>query len=337
MLAKRRPFVILLTSLVMLAVSTSPQIADPAQALPRISKQTPPGVIIPYAGRLTDEAGGPVSEGAYDFTLALYESETGGEPLWSEVQEGVMVKDGAFVATLGSESTIPVEMVNDSGRWLAVGVRGPGESDFAALSPRQHLSTASPTSPANPASGSACPHDHFGETWSGTGIGLSLNLTSGTGLSAHVGSGTGVLGEATGSSGVGVVARNDVVTGTALSISKGALQVNDAGLDTNTPVFIHEVRATGDDANLCTRGYWLQYYSTVVDHPLTNGNPNAILFVTPNYGLASSEHVGPAHAPYGVYFDDRNQCGFGDRWIIYAYDGTILNDGQMFNVLVVVP
>jgi hypothetical protein len=330
-------FVILVASLVVLAVAVGPRIAETARALPPTSEQTSPGVIILYPGHLTDEAGGPVTEGVYDFTFALYEAETGGEPLWSEVQEGVAVKDGTFVAFLGSARAIPAEVVNASGRWLAVGVRGPGESEFAALNPRQHLSAAAPVSAASPASGAACPHDHFGETWSGAGTGLSLDLTSGTGLVASVDSGTGVLGEATGSNGVGVVARNDVVTGPALSIFKGALQVKDAGLDTTTPVFIHEVRATGDDANLCTKGSWPQYYSTVVDHPLANGNPNAILFVTPNYGLASSLHAGPAHAPYGVYYDDRNQCGFGDRWVIYAYDATTLNDGQMFNVLVIVP
>jgi hypothetical protein len=337
MSAKKTLFVVLVASLVVLAVAVGPRIAETARALPPPSKQTSAGVTIPYRGHLADEAGGPVAEGVYDFTFALYEAETGGEPLWSEVQEGVMVKDGTFVTSLGSVNTLPAEVLNDSGCWLAVGVRGPGESDFAALNPRQHLSAAAPASPASPASGVACPHDHFGETWSGAGTGLSLDLTSGTGLVASVDSGTGVLGEATGSSGVGVVARNDAATGTALSIFKGALQVKDAGLDTSTPVFIHEVRMTGDDANLCTKGTWHQYYSTVVDHPLANGNPNAVLFVTPNYGLASSEHVGPAHAPYGVYYDDRNQCGFGDRWIIYAYDGTTLNDGQMFNVLVVVP
>jgi hypothetical protein len=39
-----------------------------------------------------------------------------------------------------------------------------------------------------------------------------------------------------------------------------------------------------------------------------------------------------------VYYDDLDQCGFGaGKWVIYAYDGTYLNDGQMFNVLVVIP
>ena len=94
---------------------------------------------------------------------------------------------------------------------------------------------------------------------------------------------------------------------------------------------------SGPDANLCMKGAWHQDYATVVDHPLTNGDPGAILLVTSNYGLASAMHAGPAKAPYAVYYDDCGQCGFGERWVIYATDGTTLNDGQMFNVMVIVP
>ncbi|HBY98287.1 MAG TPA: hypothetical protein DEP84_30815, partial [Chloroflexi bacterium] len=45
------------------------------------------------------------------------------------------------------------------------------ESDFTPLAPRQPVSSSAP---ASPAAGPACPHDHWGEEWSGSGIGLKL-------------------------------------------------------------------------------------------------------------------------------------------------------------------
>jgi hypothetical protein len=102
-------------------------------------------------------------------------------------------------------------------------------------------------------------------------------------------------------------------------------------------VFIHRVR-TGLEGNLCTEGSWEQDYSTVIDHPLLNGNPDAIVFITLNYGLASSGHMGPAQGLYGVYYDDIDQCGFGaGRWVIYNVEATALKNYQMFNVMVVLP
>lgn len=311
-------FVILVVSVVTVAVGVGPSIADTVRALAPAREPEAGGVTIPYPGRLADDAGGSAADGVYEFTFALYTVESGGEPLWSEVQEGVLVEGGSFGISLGDVNPIPREVLDASPRWLAVAVRGPGEAGFTTLVPRQRLSAAAPAAPSSPTNGTACPHDHFGEEWIGASadLGLYVENTDSTG-------------------GAGVVTRSS--SGSALVIEEGALQVTGAGLDVDTPVFIHQVRTTGSDANLCTKGSWEQDYSTVIDHPMTNDNQDAILFVTPNYGLASSEHVGPAHAPYGVYYDDRNQCGFGNRWVIYAYDGTTLNDGQMFNVLVVIP
>jgi hypothetical protein len=318
LITKRTLLVILVAGIVMLAVGAGSSIANVVQALPPMAELRAAGVTIPYAGRLADDAGEQATDGVYEFTFVLYTIESGGEPLWSEVQEGVLVRGGSFSTSLGNGISIPQKVLDGSPRWLAVAVRGPGEADFTALVPRQRLSVAAPAVPSSPSNGAACPHDHFGEEWIGASAdsGLYVENTDSTG-------------------GAGVVTRSS--SGAALVIGEGALQVTDAGLDMDTPVFIHQVRTSGSDANLCTEGSWHQDYSTVIDHPMTNDNQNAILFVTPNYGLASSAHDGPAHAPYGVYYDDQNQCGFGNRWVIYAYDGTTLNDGQMFNVLVVIP
>jgi hypothetical protein len=117
----------------------------------------------------------------------MYATETGGEPLWSEVQAGVPVRDGSFAVSLGTVELIPQEALATGTLWLAVAVRGPDESSFTALTPRQSLSATAPAAPSSPTAGAACPHDHWGETWSGSGVGLSLDSTDGFGLIAEGG------------------------------------------------------------------------------------------------------------------------------------------------------
>ncbi len=165
MSARRIVLAILVASALLLAVGIGPGVAHPARALPESSAGAA-GTTIPYAGRLNDQAGQPVAEGAYDFTFALYAAETGGEPLWSEVQTGVPVARGEFRTTLGSVAPIPAAVLSSRTLWLAVSVRGPGEAEFTALAPRQQVSAATPTA------GAACPHDHWGESWLGSGVGL---------------------------------------------------------------------------------------------------------------------------------------------------------------------
>ncbi len=177
MSTKRALSIVLVACATMLAVGIDIRAASPARALPPVQADAP----IPYTGRLTDEAGQPVSDGVYDFTFTFYAAETGGEPLWMETQEAVIVQGGAFVALLGSVNGIPREALDGGDRWLEIALRGPGEANFTALAPRQRLSAAAPGAPAGP----ACPHDHWGETWDGA---------SGTGLTVRSSAGTGVVG-----------------------------------------------------------------------------------------------------------------------------------------------
>jgi len=118
-----------------------------------------------------------VTEGHFDLRFALYGFETGGEPLWTEVQKRVAVRDGLFAVTLGRTSPLPAS-VAEADAWLAVAVRGPGEAEFTALNPRLKLSAASPVSPVSPNAGAACAHDHLGETWEGTGDWLTIRNTN---------------------------------------------------------------------------------------------------------------------------------------------------------------
>ncbi|MBL7065977.1 MAG: hypothetical protein ISS49_17510, partial [Anaerolineae bacterium] len=203
MSTKKVLLVVLIASAVVLAVGVGPRFANTARALPAAQEPDPTGVTIPYPGRLSDEGGQSVADGAYDFTFALYDAETGGEPLWSEVQEGVPVEGGAFAVMLGDAEPIPAALLTGGERWLAVGVRGPGEAEFTALTPRQRLSAASLASPASPAApaltGTTCAHTHEGEMWSATGgtKGLYLSTAGGYGLEAWSSGNIGVLGIST--------------------------------------------------------------------------------------------------------------------------------------------
>jgi hypothetical protein len=163
MVNKRTWLIVLFASILVLALGAGPQ---PAATVCALS----PTTTVPYSGRLGDEAGQSVVDGAYDLSFALYEAPEGGNSLWSETQTGVAVQGGSFTCQLGSVNPLPAGVQEGQG-WLAVGVRGPEEAEFTALTPRQAWSA----SPASPNNGAACPHDHFGETWTGTGLALALN------------------------------------------------------------------------------------------------------------------------------------------------------------------
>ena len=151
------------------------------------SQAAPPGqspdageMTVPYAGQLSDTQGEPVADGAYDLTFALYATQTGGQALWQETQTGVPVEGGSFRVQLGSGKAIPEEALATDGGWLAVAVRGAGEEDFTTLAPRQRLNaTELAGSEVSAAAGPTCPHDHWGETWVGSGSeGLNVRSTS---------------------------------------------------------------------------------------------------------------------------------------------------------------
>lgn len=175
MSVKQITLIVLAATVVVLIAGTGPRIIGSVKALPPAQQPEADGLTVPYPGQLLDEAAKPVADGAYDFNFALYESETGGDPLWSESQAGVIVGEGAFYTSLGSVKPIPAAVLSGPDLWLATSVRGPEHGEFTALAPRQRLSAEASVAPASASSGMACPHDHFGETWLGNGTGLIVS------------------------------------------------------------------------------------------------------------------------------------------------------------------
>jgi len=342
-----KPFIIAITLLALAAIL-------PGAGMAIAQGSQPVSGTIPYPGQLSDNAGQPVPDGAYDFTFALYDAADGGNLLWSETQSGVLVQNGAFTALLGSGSPLPGGIQANGGYWLAVGVRGPEEAEFTALEQRQELSTGTSSATAD----AACPHDHFGETWTGTGTGLNLTSDGVGGETLYVNttgdydgvrayshgtdigdaglkglnlaSGSGVYGSAA-AAGVGVRANNNSATGTALSIQQGAFRVEGAGVGTSTTVFVHQAQ-TGAGGNMCPA----LANTTVINHPLTNGDPNAILIITINGGTMGSV-VAPNSPEMAVSYDTNNMCGFGQRWLIANLSYSAIPNGTKFNVMVVKP
>jgi hypothetical protein len=136
-----------------------------------------PGSTLPYSARLTDTSGQPAADGQFDFVFTLYESEKDDRALWSEMQAGLSVKSGNLTAVLGQNVRLSKDVADRKELWLSVSVRGPHDSDFTLLNPRQKMG------PTGGGGGLTCPHSHFSDYWGGitSSYGLEVDNSYGTG------------------------------------------------------------------------------------------------------------------------------------------------------------
>ena len=88
-----------------------------------------------YQGVLSDNLGAPLPDGPHNLSFALYATDVGGAPLWSEAQTAVQVSRGYFSVTLGSVTALDTPF--DQPYWLEVAVDG-----GAALQPRIALAAS---------------------------------------------------------------------------------------------------------------------------------------------------------------------------------------------------
>jgi hypothetical protein len=82
-------------------------------------------------------------------------------------------------------------------------------------------------------------------------------------------------------------------------------------------VFVH--RATSEN---------ISFNSTFIDNPLTNGNPDVILYVTQNWNPGGSGGTYNNH-PIGVWYDNNRK-----KWAIFNQDRARMPSGAAFNVAV---
>ena len=129
--------------------------------------------------------------------------------------------------------------------------------------------------------------------------------------------GVGVYGQATTANTVGVTAQGSYASNSvALSIAGGNIRVQGAGNNTSTPAFIHITTVASISAN----------YS-VIHNSMCDGNPNAILLVTPNLSPQGVLAAYNNH-PIGVWYN-------GSNWTIFEQDSVAMPVGEAFNVLII--
>ena len=94
--------------------------------------------VMSYQGVLTDAGGVPVADGTYNLTYRLYDTNTGGTPLWAEAQQ-VVIFGGMISVTLGTQ--VPINLPFDEAYWLGITIDGAQE-----MVPRRRLTPAVPFS-----------------------------------------------------------------------------------------------------------------------------------------------------------------------------------------------
>jgi len=231
----------------LLALAGSAAAQGPAPA-GGMSIQTAMGTAFSYQGYLED-AGGPVSADC-DFKFSLYDALTGGSQVGTtQTVTGVGVASGKFIVLLD----FGAGMFDGNARWLELQVACPTGSSYTPLNPRQEMT---PTPYALYASNVGA-HDHWGESWSGSGTGLTLSGGS-TGLSATgtgngvsaAGSNNGVYGLNTSTSGTGVFGYTIADGGSTIGVrgqsesSSGKGVYGVAGASSGTPYGVYGMSAS---------------------------------------------------------------------------------------------
>jgi hypothetical protein len=321
---------ILLAAAALVAIPAAIVLGDEEPADAPVLAQAALGNAISYQGRLT-ESGGP-ADGFYDFRFTLYNAIVGGEQRGAIVtKDNLQVENGLFTAHL----EFGADAFDGEGRWLEVAVRPgsqSGDAGFVVLSPRQ-LITANPYALWAKAAGSldlpfagaydaGAPGSVLEITSSGDGAAITgrRDETAGVGdaiIGTNNGAGAGVRGTSNATAGEGV-------RGTATGeFGVGGSFTGTTALDVNGAIRVWgpvrpAFRVTVDvGTNTCSSDN-----AVVIDHPMANGDPDALLFVT---ALATGGATGDVVVGYNLGGD----CP-ADKWGIVG-----VLDGQEYNVLVI--
>lgn len=96
--------------------------------------------VIPFQGRLTDQAGTPYSEGTYTIVFNLYDAPVGGTALWTERHTGVGLVNGMVNVFLGSIVALDGQDFTQT-RYLGITIDADGNANTAdpEMVPRQMI------------------------------------------------------------------------------------------------------------------------------------------------------------------------------------------------------
>lgn len=122
--------------------------------------------------------------------------------------------------------------------------------------------------------------------------------------------------------------------GPALKIFNGSFAVGGAGIGSSTTAFIMQVdtsAAFGSGGNICGGTPSV----AVIDHPLLNNDPNALVLVTPRESTTTPP-VGSA-GPVAAYYLTAGGCSpaAGTRWTLRDKSGAALVNGSQYNVFII--
>lgn len=286
---------------------------------------TPLGTAFTYQGQLkSDDA--PYT-GTCDIKFGLFDVSTGGTAIATLTKTNVAVDEGYLTVSLDYGSG---RFAGDR-RWLEMSVRCPaGGGGYTTLAPRQEL-TASPyalyTANADLLDGSHASsfagvvHDHWGETWYGSGTALTLDggaigiaargASIGLYGTSELGDGTGVFGLVTAGSGTayGVKGQSHSPSGSGVygeakatsGLTRGVEGVSDSDAGTG-------VVGRANSVGGYTNGVWGQSEST-------NGK-----------GVAGVATAGSG-TTYGVYGQSSSTSGRG------VFGEALATGGSTYGVL----
>ncbi len=258
------------------------------------------GTSFTYQGRLTDN--GQPAEGAYDLFFRLWPGENAVFPVGAAVElDNVQVTDGLFTVALDFGG----QFTGDE-RWLSISVRPGAGGSYTPLTPRQRV-TATPyalsaaslsvpvydTGATDPGQFTLNPLLHLNQTGTAAAI---VGQSSGPGAALHAlqsGTGPAIFGQTSGSE-AAVVAKTTHPGGTALRIDGGPIRVSGLHQPVMTVVSVQSNTSNG---------------VLTLDHPLMNGDGDAIILVTPRKLRPSSGFPTSIRSPCSCSTTHRSNGG----------------------------
>jgi hypothetical protein len=274
-----------------------------------------PQMILTYQGRPTDKNGVPINS-TVSIVFKLY--DVNGTAVWTSDSRTITPVNGLFTVYLGDSNDSTSLHPSLNALFASIGVTVGNDSEMT------------PHQPLNSVYGySASDYGVWGYSQGGYGVtGVSQNMP-------------GMMAVSISSTLPALMAMN-MGGGPSLILQGGNIQIHNAGVDTLTPLFMHQVitgAGVSGTPNTCAP-FGVVKYATIIDNSLINGNSDAILIITPNFRKSNnsqSNSTGPAKDIPGVFYSVSGGCGNINKWVIYNLNAAAMVDNTFYNVMVVTP